>query len=266
MSYKYRYLEVDNLHIRYLTTQSRGSPVMLVHGLGGSIESWINTIELLSSNQLKLIAIDLPGFGYSSKPKINYTINFYSAFMTKFIKKLNLESSLFLVGSSLGGHIAAQVAIDHPRLISKLVLISPAGIPPFSFKTTPALRNYVRILKAKSIADVKMALAAVDKSQVKEAYAKTILDRLSKPNAKEAFLSALRGSTNATRLTKRLHKIKADTLLIWGKDDQLIPVRYSIPFIGMKNCRMVLLEKCGHRPHVERPELFSKLLIDFFRE
>jgi pimeloyl-ACP methyl ester carboxylesterase len=186
--------------------------------------------------------------------------------MTKFIKKLNLESSLFLVGSSLGGHIAAQVAIDHPRLISKLVLISPAGIPPFSFKITPALRNYVRILKAKSIADVKMALAAVDKSQVKEAYAKTILDRLSKPNAKEAFLSALRGSTNATRLTKRLHKIKADTLLIWGKDDQLIPVRYSIPFIGMKNCRMVLLEKCGHRPHVERPELFSKLLIDFFRE
>lgn len=266
MSYKYRYLEVDNLRIRYLTTQSRGNPVILVHGLGGSIESWINTIELLSSSQLKLIAIDLPGFGDSSKPKINYTINFYIAFMTKFIKKLNLKSSLFLVGFSLGGQIAAQIAINHPRLISKLVLISPAGIPPFSFKVTPALRNYVRILKAKSIADVKMALAAMDKSQVKEAYSKTILDRLSTPNAREAFLSALRGSTNATRLTKQLHRIKADTLLIWGKDDELIPVRYSVPFISMKNCRMILLEKCGHRPHVERPELFSKLLLDFFRE
>jgi 4,5:9,10-diseco-3-hydroxy-5,9,17-trioxoandrosta-1(10),2-diene-4-oate hydrolase len=131
---------------------------------------------------------------------------------------------------------------------------------------TPALRNYVRILKAKSVADVKMALAAIDKSQVKEAYSKTLLDRLSTPNAREAFLSALRGSANATRLTKQLHRIRADTLLIWGKDDELIPVRYSVPFISMKNCRMVLLEKCGHRPHLERPELFSKLLIDFFRE
>lgn len=266
MQPKYLYLELDKLHIRYLATQSVGSTVVLVHGLGGSIESWTSTIELLSSNRLKSIAFDLPGFGYSSKPRINYTINFYTSFIISFIKKLDLGSSLFLVGSSLGGHIAAEVAINHPRLVSKLVLISPAGVPPICFKMTPALKSYVRILKAGSVLDVKKALAAVDKSQVKEDYAKALFDRLSTPNAKEAFLSALIGSANATRLTEKLHRIKADTLLIWGKEDQLIPVKYSIPFIRMKNCRMVLIEKCGHRPHVERPEIFGKLLIDFFRE
>jgi len=266
IKHAFQYLDIDSLCIRYLDIPSRGNPILLIHGLGGSIDSWINNIDLLSSEQLRLIAIDLPGFGFSSKLKINYTIDFYKTFITTFIKKLKLSSSLSIVGFSLGGHIAAEVAINHSRLLSKLVLVSPAGIAPTSFRMTPALKDYVNILKAKSIQEIKKALSAIDNNPVDDTYARIIYQRLSTANAKEAFLSALKGSRNASRLTRRLHKIKANTLLIWGKDDQIIPVKYSIPFIRMGNCRIILLEKCGHRPHIQKPKLFNKIVADFVKE
>jgi pimeloyl-ACP methyl ester carboxylesterase len=64
----YRYLNVAKIHVRYLATESKGNPVLLIHGLGGSIESWINNIEIISSHGFQVIALDLPGFGLSDKP------------------------------------------------------------------------------------------------------------------------------------------------------------------------------------------------------
>jgi pimeloyl-ACP methyl ester carboxylesterase len=86
------------------------------------------------------------------------------------------------------------------------------------------------------------------------------------PGAKEAFLSALKGSAQAPRLGSRLHRIKAPSMLLWGKEDIMIPVRFAEPFVKMKNCRVVLLENCGHRPHAEKPELFNRLVTDFLSE
>jgi 2-hydroxy-6-oxonona-2,4-dienedioate hydrolase len=86
------------------------------------------------------------------------------------------------------------------------------------------------------------------------------------PGAREAFLSALLGSAKAPRLNSRLHKIKAPTLLLWGKEDIMIPVRFAEPFVKMKNCRIVMLESCRHRPHVDLLALFNKLVSDFLAE
>ena len=71
----FQYLKVANFNVRYFATESKGDPVLLIHGLGGSIESWINNVEAISSNKLQVIALDLPGFGLSDKPEIAYTIN-----------------------------------------------------------------------------------------------------------------------------------------------------------------------------------------------
>ena len=129
----FQYLNVNNFQIRYLDTQSTGNPILLVHGLGGSIESWINNINPISTEQLRVIVLDLPGFGFSDKPKINYSIDFYTTFVAKFLTSLKICSSVSIVGCSLGGHIAAEVALNHPNLVSKLVLISPADALPVSF-------------------------------------------------------------------------------------------------------------------------------------
>src|SRR5437867_5344994 len=167
-----------------------------------------------------------------------------------------------IVGSSLGGQVAAEVAINRPSLIKKLVLISPAGALPRSFKGSPALWKYVKVIDARSVQQVKQALSAVDNKPVEDSYAQLVYEKFVMPGAKEAFLSALAGSARAPRLNSRLNRIKAPTLLLWGKEDYMIPVKFAEPFVKMKNCSVVLLESCGHRPHFERPELFNRIVSD----
>ena len=81
----FKFTKINDLRIRYLDSNNRGTPLLLLHGLGGSIESWTNNIGFLWS-RFRMIALDLPGFGLSDKPKISYSINFYVNFLEKFIK------------------------------------------------------------------------------------------------------------------------------------------------------------------------------------
>ena len=150
---------------------------------------------------------------------------------------MRLDSrSLCIIGNSLGGHIAAEFAINYPLAVSELILVSPAGALPVSFKGTPELHNYINIVKAKTLQQVRRDLLGIDKNvkSIEYNYAKMFFQRLKLPRAKEAFMSAFSGSAHAPRLNDRLHKIKAKTLLIWGKDDQMIPVKFLDPFIKMK--------------------------------
>jgi 2-hydroxy-6-oxonona-2,4-dienedioate hydrolase len=261
----FQYLVIDRIRIRYIDINSEGNPILLIHGLGGSIESWIKNIYTISKN-FRVIAVDLPGFGFSDKPKINYTITFYKSFIVDFIKRLKIGSPISIVGSSLGGHIAAEVAINHPELVFKLILISPAGALPFSFKGTPALRNYMNVLKARSIQEIKKALSSIDDNPCDEDSVKAFYEKLSTVGAKKAFMSAYKGSAEASRLCRRLKRIKVAVLLIWGKDDRIIPVKFINPFLSVKNCRIILLENCGHRPNIDKPVLFNSIVTDFIQE
>ena len=253
-------MPVGNIRTCYVDAGS-GDPVLLIHGLGGSIESWTNNIGELAKS-LRVIAVDLPGFGLSDKPKMNYTIKFYREFVVRFLKRLQL-GQVSIVGSSLGGQVAAEVAINRHSLMKKLVLISPAGALPHSFNGSPALWKYVKVINARSAQEVKRALFVLDNKPVDDSYAQLVYQKLLMPGAKEAFLSALAGSARAPRLNNRLHRIRAPTLLIWGKEDYMIPVKFVEPFVKMKNCRIVMLENCGHRPHFARPEVFNRIIAEF---
>jgi pimeloyl-ACP methyl ester carboxylesterase len=257
-------MTIDNVLIRYADKNQKGFPLFLIHGLGGSIESWTNNIEFLSK-KFRIIAFDLPGFGLSDKPKVSYTINFYVNFLEKFIKILKIKH-LFLIGSSLGGHIAIEFTMRNRTIVDKLILISPAGCLPKSFKGTPSLKRYVKIVDAKSSNDINRILTSIDNSLVDRSYANIMYKRLSMPGAKDAFISALKGSANAPRYNNKLAKINTNMLLIWGKEDKMIPLKYIRPFMEHGNSRIIIIENCGHRPHVENPKLFNKIVKDFLME
>jgi pimeloyl-ACP methyl ester carboxylesterase len=259
-----KYLTVNNVLTRYLDKNQKGFPVFLIHGLGGSIESWTNNIDFLS-NTFRIIALDLPGFGLSDKPKVSYTISFYVNFLEKFIKKLRI-THLFLIGSSLGGHIAVEFTLRNRKIVDKLVLISPVGSLPKSFKGTSALKRFIKIVEAKSSNDINRMISSIDNTMVDRSYANIIFKRLSLPGAKDAFISALKGSANAPRYNNKIEKINTNMLLIWGKEDKMIPLKFIKPFMDHGNSRIIILEKCGHRPHVENPKLFNKLVSDFLIE
>jgi 2-hydroxy-6-oxonona-2,4-dienedioate hydrolase len=259
-----KYLTIDNVRVRYTDKNQNGFPLLLIHGLGGSIESWINNIEFLST-KFRVIALDLPGFGLSDKPRVSYTIRYYVNFLEKFIKKLKI-SHLYLIGSSLGGHIGVEFTIKNRKIVDKLILISPAGSMPKSFKGTVVIKRYIKIVTAKSSNEIYKILSSIDKTMVNHSYANVLYKRLSLPGSKNAFISALKGSAKAPRYNSKLVEINTNMLLLWGKEDKMIPLKYARPFIEHGNSRIIILEKCGHRPHVEKAKLFNKIVKDFLIE
>jgi len=264
---QFKFTDVMNLKVRYAESGVGADHVLLIHGLGGSAESWKNNIDVLGRH-FHVFAPDLIGFGHSDKPKMRYTVKTFTNFLTDFLDAIGLKKTN-VVGSSMGGQVAAEFAIGYPNKVEKLVLISPAGIPPKSFKGTKELRSYVRMFDAKSLEDIRKAVTQVDSdsSAITDEYVKSVYQYTMMGGAKHAFMSSLKESASAPRLANRLNSIKAKTLVIWGKDDRLIPVKYCEPFITkMENCKLLLIEKCGHRPHAEKPDLFNKVVIDFLRE
>lgn len=258
---KTKYAVIDNLRIRYQDSATAGAKTLIfLHGLGGSIESWdSNTGQL--SKKYRTVVFDLPGFGLSDKPLRNYTIGFFSSFVMQAVRRLSIEFPINIIGSSLGGQIAANIAAVNPNEVDKLVLISPAGFTPKSFLNSHGLQKYVGILGATSKAEIKKALSETTTAPVSSKLASLVRERISMQGAKDAFDSSLRHSATARRIN--INKIKSSTLVIWGKEDLVIPIRFVFPFIEMKNCRVNILENCGHKPHAEQPRLVNEIIQRF---
>ncbi|MEM2855824.1 MAG: alpha/beta hydrolase [Candidatus Nitrosocaldaceae archaeon] len=254
------YINVEGYKIRYYE-KGDGKNILLIHGLGGSIDSWIHNREILSKH-FHVVACDLLGFGLSDKPKIRYSISMFVKFVKEFLAKLSIED-VSIIGSSLGGQIATAFALKYPSMVYELILISPAGFTPPYYKGSKELRLYASIFDAKDKEDLKHRLSTLDReSHLSDEYIEFIYSYIKMENSKYAFYSALTNSAKACRLNKKLDMIKSKGMLIWGKEDKIIPVRYCKPFIKT-DFRVVLVERCGHRVHYEKPAIFNKLVIDF---
>ncbi|MEM4285309.1 MAG: alpha/beta fold hydrolase [Candidatus Nitrosocaldus sp.] len=261
-----KYAVINNYRIRYLEEGS-GPNLILVHGLGGSSSSWINNISNLAQDN-HVYALDMLGFGRSDKPKIDYTIELFVDMLNGFMDTLAIDKAS-MIGSSLGGQIVAEYALNHPERVDRLILVAPAGFTPKTFKGTSTLRNYTRIFNAKSKDGLKHLLERVHGTSIDDEYLEWMYEYIRMDNAKHAFLSALRNSAKAERLSRRLRKslesASIRAMIIWGKEDKIIPVKYAEQFIDMPNCRLILLENCGHRPHVEASSLFNEYVRLFLK-
>jgi len=130
--------EIDGNKIRYFEKGTSKDTLLLLHGLGASAERWEYVIPLFAK-KFKVIVPDLIGFGYSDKPMVDYTTDYFAEFVSKFVNKVGIKE-LNVIGSSLGGEIAAESIINHDVNVTKLVLVSPSGMMKHS---TPALNTYI---------------------------------------------------------------------------------------------------------------------------
>jgi len=264
---QFKFINVMNRKVRYAESGDAPNHVLFIHGLGGSAESWIHNIDEFAKH-FHVFVPDLLGYGKSEKPKIKYDMKTFTNFIDKFMDAIGIKKSN-VIGSSMGGQIAAEFAISHPAKVEKLVLVSPAGIPPKEFKGTKELKRYVKVLEAKNLQDVRDALTPIDAngSSITNDYVRNVYEYVMMPGTGHAFLSSLKESAKAPRLASRLKSIKAKTFVVWGKDDNLIPVKYCEPFISkMSNCRLLIIEGCGHRPHAEKPGIFNEYVMNFLQE
>ncbi len=248
--------------IRYLEAGDAAKPkVILLHGLGANAESWQFTVPALAANY-HVIAPDQVGFGKSDKPLLKYRVGTYADFLDKFMAELKIEKAS-LVGNSMGGWVAGLMAIKYPNRVDRIVLADAAGIIPANVNTETIyqLNNSTR---DEIRANLKLIFfnpllqnneALVDQFMTARITANdgyTINSLIESIKRREDFLN------------ERLGEIKKPTLIIWGKQDGLIPVSDAAVFNkGIAGSHLIIFENCGHVPQFEKAAEFNKAVLEF---
>ncbi|WP_428327078.1 alpha/beta fold hydrolase [Nitrosopumilus sp.] len=256
-----KFLQIDGHKIRYLESGNSEKTLVLIHGLGASAERWEQVMPIFAE-KFRVVIPDLIGFGYSDKPLADYTIDFFSDFLGKFMQTANIESP-YLIGSSLGGQISAEYTASHQNDVDKLILVSPSGVMK---QSTPALDAYIMAALYPNEQNAKNAFELMEGSgeSVDQRIVSSFIERMQLPNAKLAFMSTILGLKNAEVITKKLPSILTQTMLIWGTDDPVIPIHHADDFVSsLKDCRFVRMDGCGHTPYVQDPRAFSEKVLDF---
>jgi 2-hydroxy-6-oxonona-2,4-dienedioate hydrolase len=255
--YGIRYLDYDNIPHK---TNDDENFLILLHGIGASAERWMLVAPALSKH-FRVIVPDIIGFGYSDKPTVEYTIDFFMDFLGGFLENLRIHNPN-IIGSSLGGYLAAEFAIRFNARVKKLILAAPAGIMRSS---TNVLDQYIMAALYPTYENALRAFMdmAFDPSVVTEKTVRDFVNRMRLPNAKYAFMSTLLGMRDGPKLSDRLSKILAPTLLIWGDKDSMIPLQYSTEYTKIPGSSLIVMNDCGHTPYVENPVVFNQAILKF---
>lgn len=246
----------DETVIHYLEA-GQGPALVLVHGLGASAESWRDSMRLLAKGY-RVIALDLPGYGKSDKPRGDYSIPHYAAVIGEFIDALGVDR-VALAGNSMGGWMAVLAALERPEKVSHLILVNSAGLqrgkyPPVNLN--PGTKEEQKALMLALFADPSFVTPKAVDAQWE--YRKEIRGTVN------AMLEALKAG--AQPLDDRLKDIKVPTLIIWGRKDALIPAEFAERFArGIPGSRLAMIEDAGHLPQIEKPHAFSRAVRGFVR-
>jgi pimeloyl-ACP methyl ester carboxylesterase len=265
----------------------RGTPVLFIHGLGSSsyIE-WRFNLESVAAKH-RVYAPDLPGFGRSEKPRARYGIAYFARFIERYMTSRGLRSAA-VVGTSLGGRIALELALERPQLVRKLALINTLGLGmpkvqmAYGIVTIPRVgeavmqmaRDALRWAPPRLIRRVAARFSGATSDlerTMDDEYLKDLREMYAADGYHDAYLSTVR-SLLAPRallgrhydLTKRLNELKIPVQLIWGADDPLFPVAHAARAHALiERSRLAVIEGAGHTPQAERPEEFNRVLNRF---
>lgn len=258
----------------YKEVYGSGDPIMCLHGLGASMFSWRHFITPFSQHN-KLILVDFKGSGKSPKPRdSHYSIEEKADDIYNLIIEENL-SKLTLIGNSLGGAVALMLAIrlgeQTPNRLSRLVLIDSAGdknqMPPH-LKLIRSIFGapIVYLGPSKLAAKLTLRMCYYDSKKTTreqvEAYAAPIASR----GGRHAILQTCRRCIpqNADELLARVSTITVPTLVLWGQQDKVIPLRVGeLLHQAIPNSTLVVIEKCGHIPQEEKPDETIALISKF---
>jgi len=256
---------LDGLKIRYRESgKGNERHILFIHGLGSSSDRWLGIPDALSAN-FHTIALDLPGFGKSSKPvTMNYTIQNFRENIVDFINKLGInDGKTSIVGHSLGGYIAAEVTIENKNLVERLVLIDSSGMLK---KPTLLLEEYLQVAMNPTTDKVRKVFEQMvaNPTRIPSKLVEGFIARINLANAKYAFKSTLQNSASTQIGVGRLKLIEIPTLILWGIKDKVIPTSHSELFKdAIMNSRIEIIQDAGHAPFAEKPDQVCKILYNF---
>jgi pimeloyl-ACP methyl ester carboxylesterase len=254
----------DGIRLRVLDA-GEGPALLLVHGLSASLDIWEHVVDEFG-DRYRVIAPDLPGHGESEKPDAPYTIDFYAGVVRTLARELEVESAV-VVGSSLGGKIALELACWYPRFVRALVLAAPAaeyarGLRPFG-KAIQALSRpaVMRVALERAIEQT-----VYDRTRTGHVARRKILgERLAAPDFPD-FARAIARSVGGVLAAESqpLARVRQPVLAVWGREDRIVPLQRSAGIRrGIPHATIRIVDRCGHVSMLEQPGEFNRHLAEF---
>ncbi len=257
-------------------------PLILIHGFGAAVEHWRHNIPILRQ-QYRVYALDLLGFGQSRKAATNYTIYLWAEQVYDFWQTF-VGQPVILVGNSIGSLVCLTAAFNYPEMVAGLVMLSlpdvslrqetiPKGLRPIvntieSFFSPPwLLKGLFNIIRRPAVIRPWVGIAYYDKSVITDELVNMIIIPPQDEGAARTFcllFEGLRQPNYAPPVQAILPQLTIPMLLIWGRQDRMIPVALASTFSKL-NSQITLkeLDQAGHCPHDECPDHFNEILLDW---
>lgn len=265
-------IDIDGARINYAEI-GEGPPIVFVHGLGGCWQNWLENMPRMAELGFRAIALDLPGFGASPMPPWEISIPAYGQLVQDFCERLDVTGCT-LVGNSMGGFVATEVAVTNVPLVERLVLVSSAGISHASMRREPVVAG-ARVAVAANPLLFRLGLPEMRRPRLRnlsmagvmrhpdQLRTELLIEFITHSFGSEGFLPAVAALTGYD-LLDRLEDIHDPTLIVWGRDDLVVPASDSAGFAErISGSRLVVFDDCGHVPMAERPLRFNRLLAEF---
>ncbi len=255
-------INIQGLKIKY-KQEGSGTPIVILHGWGGSSKSWEKVIELIANKKYMVVCPDLPGFGESDTLSESWTINKYICFVLEFLNALKVEECI-LIGHSFGGGLSTKIAAKNPKIVQKLILCDAA------------------VVRAKERLNLRQKIAKISASIVKP-FSKNKFYKEKIQSKIRPFIYKIAGTRdyfNANEIMKetfvKISKedlrafatyIRKPTLVVWGSKDETTPLEdaYTIKNI-IDGAELRVIDDVAHSPHLKKPEELSQIIIDFINK
>ena len=283
LNYKYPvkkvYLPENEFTIAYTDEGKGDNTIILIHGLGSYLRAWEKNIGELSKNN-RVIAIDLPGYGKSSKEPHTGMMTFYAGIVNELVKELKLNK-VVIGGHSMGGQIGMTTYLKYPQIVKGLVLAAPAGFERFTKGQKQWFRDVMTVdgVRLTTPEGIQNNLASNFYRVPKDADF-MVSERMEMRSADDfipycyAVVQSVHGMVD-NPVIDYLQDIKVPTLILFGENDNFIPNRYLNPGRTVEiakygaskipNSKLVMIPKTGHFLMFEKPEVFNKETIDFIK-
>lgn len=251
-------VSINDLEANYKIA-GEGPAVLILHGWGGSSDSWLKVQEKLSKQGFKVVVPDLPGFGKSITPKEPWHVSDYVDWVKFFVNYLDLKD-FYLIAHSFGGQVAVKFTILYPERVKKIIFCASAAIRP-----KPGLKTRIIFFVAKIGNAVFSPRYLTRFKDAARNFLYVFLRHRDYAKAQGTMKETIKKVLEEDLLLE-LPKIKKETLILWGDNDKLVPIKHAYIYKeNIKSSKMEIFPRVGHSPHLEIPEKLAETIVKFLK-
>jgi len=265
--YEPDFFVIDSMKVAFIDT-GKGEPILFIHGVGSDLSQWDkNYPELAKGN--RVLGIDLPGFGKSDKPIIDYSLDFYCDVIETLLAKRDIEE-VTLVGHSFGGHLALYFSLHRQERVKALVIVDAAGIQEFTPDQKKFILTQYDIERLARVTPQELRFGLqLGFVKWEDRYEETVQQRIALSQSSEyrKYAFAVNKCVVAmldTNVKGELENVTVPTLIVWGADDVLVPVNVAHEAHNLiEGSELIIIRECGHFPMIEKSSEFNEAVERF---